>query len=210
MKLIVMLMLALLSIPTASWAGTVRMRCPLSHFQRSLRTEMRSAAIGFNNGDPVNAATIERLTIYDFFGIVVHDSGPAIGVPHPLNRDVRTSGAPDGWDITTVPPNANYYIRTNHIWGNNPIPDQSDGISGNRRGQFMSVIVEFSKRGKRRLFVLTTRDRARELEELNPGPPPVFRERAERSSTPKTCFRVPRRDKGDDDDNDDDDDDDDD
>ena len=192
MKLIVMLMVALLSITTATWAGTVRMRCPISHFVRSGGMEMRSASILFNNGDPVNAATIERLTIYDFFGIVVHDS---VAGSHPLNADFMPPV-----DITTVPPNANYYVRTNHIWGNDPIPNLMDGISGNRRGQFMSVVVEFSKKGKRRLFVVSTRPRSRQREEVTPGPPPVFRERAERSSTPSTCFRVQRRDNRDDDD----------
>ena|GEM_PF-4856295 len=181
MKLKVMLMLALLSIPTATWAGTVRMRCQIAHFKRSQQTEMRSASIRFNNGDPVNAATIERLTIYDFFGIVVHDS---VAGDHPLNTDFTPFV-----DITTVPPNANYYIRTNHIWGNNSIPDLLDGIDGNQRGQFMSVVVKFSKRGNRRLFVLSTRARSRQLDNSS--------ERAERSSNSGACFRVRRRDNGD-------------
>ena len=201
MKIIVMLMVALLSIPTATWAGTVRMRCPVSHFKRAGGEEMRSASIRFNNGDPVNAATIERLTIYDFFGIVVHDSGPAIGIPHPLNTDIRTADALDGWDITTVPPNANYYIRTNHmrtngtIWDNDSIPDLGDGKDRNDRGSFMSVVVEFSKRGKRDIFVVSTRPRSRQREVLITDSGPVFLERAERSSDTGTCFRLRGRDK---------------
>jgi len=201
-KLIVMLVIALLSIPTATWAGTVKMRCPINHFKRAGGAEMRSAAIGFNNGDPVNAVTIERLTIYDFFGIVVHDS---VAGSHPLNTDFSPPV-----DITTVPPNANYYIRTSHIrttngtlWDNDSIPDLGDGIDGNQRGQFMSVVVEFSKRGNRRLFVVTTRPRSRQREpNPNPNPPPGFEflERDERSSNSFPCFRVRGRDKGDDDD----------
>ncbi len=163
---------------------------------------MRSASIRFNNGDPVNAATIERLTIYDFFGIVVHDSGPAIGIPHPLNRDIRTIDAPDGWDITTVPPNATYYIKTNHIrtkdgtlWDNDSIPDLGDGYPRNTRGNLMSVVVESSKRGKRDIFVVSTRPRSRQRVLINSGPPPEFGERAERSSDTGTCFRLRGRDK---------------
>jgi hypothetical protein len=195
-------MVALLSIPTATWAGTVRMRCPVSHFKRAGGEEMRSASIRFNNGDPVNAATIERLTIYDFFGIVVHDSGPAIDVPHPLNTDIRTSEEPEGWDITTVPPNATYYIRTNHIrakdgtlWDNDSIPDLGDGYPRNTRGNLMSVVVEFSKRGKRDIFVVSTRPRSRQREVLITDSGPVFLERAERSSDTGTCFRLRGRDK---------------
>ncbi len=190
MKLIVMLMVALLSIPTATWAGTVRMRCHVQHYARFGGLELHSTSIRFNNGDSVNAATIERLTIYDFFGIVVHDSGPKTSVTHPSNTDFNPEV-----DITTVPPNANYYIRTNHIWGNDSIPDLSDGISGNQRGQLMSVVVEFSKRGKSSLFVVETGPRARGR--INSSP------QAETSANTERCFRVRRRDKGDDDDNDD-------
>ena len=217
MKIIVLLMFALLSMPTVTWAGTVKMRCPISHFKRAKGEEMRSASIRFNNGDPVNAATIERLTIYDFFGKVVHDSGPAVGIPHPLNTDIRTIDAPDGWDITTVPPNATYYIRTNHIrtkdgilWDNDSIPDLGDDYPRNTRGNLMSVVVEFSKRGNHRLFVVGTRSRSRQRVQLTLPPDPEFGERDERSSNTGTCFRVPRRDDHDDDNDKDDDDDDDD
>jgi len=55
---------------------------------------------------------------------VVQDSGPAIGVPHPLNTDVVPAQ-----DITVVPPGASFY-------------------AGNQQGLSMSVEVEFSKEGR--------------------------------------------------------------
>jgi hypothetical protein len=87
-------------------------------------------------------------------------------------------------DITTVPPNAAYYLHTNHVWGNNSIPDLLDGINGNQRGQAMSVVVEYSKRGNPDLFVVSTRRRSRERID---GPFPV--EGRELSSNTGTCSR---------------------
>jgi len=71
---------------------------------------------------------------------------------HRLNTDLTPAV-----DITTVPPNAAYYLRTNHVWGNNSILDLLDGINGNQRRQAMSVVVEYSKRGNPDLFVVSTR-----------------------------------------------------
>jgi hypothetical protein len=114
-------------------------------------TEIRSAAIGFNNYDPVNPATIESLTIYDFFGVKIHESF-AGGPPHPTNTDFT-----GGVDITTVPPNAAYYLRTNHIWNNASIP------GGNSLGFSMTAVIVFSKDGNPKLFSVGTKGITRAL-----------------------------------------------
>ncbi|MDH4323372.1 MAG: hypothetical protein OEW90_04455 [Betaproteobacteria bacterium] len=147
-----MLALAFLAFPT--WAGADTARCGISHHVRVGGTEMRASAISFRNGDPVNAATIERITIYDFHGRVVHDS---VANAHPINTDL-----PGGVNITVVPPHANYYLRTNHFWGNNPIPDLGDGIDGNSRGFSMTAVVEYSKPGNPKLFEVSRSVRARD------------------------------------------------
>lgn len=154
-RLVALVLAGLVLAPAAVWADgvTSRTRCSIPHFVRRNGTEIRTAIVVFNNGDPANPATIERLTIYDFFGIVVHDSGPAAGTPHPLNTDFTTPV-----DITTVPPGATYFLATNHIWGVNPIP----GSGGNERGQAMSVVVEVSKKGNPNLFSVRGRARTRE------------------------------------------------
>lgn len=171
----------LLFVAQAAWADEGKVRCGIAHSIRNAGAELRSASTNFNNGDLVNSVTIERLTIYDFFGAVVHDSGPAIGVLHPLNTDTTPPT-----DITVVPPGANYYIRTNHIWGNNPI---GLSASGNDQGQSMAIVVEFSKSGKRDLFNVNARPRTRQRI-LSPTPGVGFVEGAETSSDRVTCFDV--------------------
>src|SRR5207249_1123147 len=97
---------------------------------------------------------------------VVHDSGPAIGVPHPLNRDIVPPQ-----DITTVPPGASYYLGTNHIWGNNSVA----GPGGNQQGFSMSVDVEYSGDPKTNLRVTSTlRVRERVFVASPTGPVPVM------------------------------------
>lgn len=179
MKYMIMLVLAFLSVSTSAWAATATVRCSVSHFVRVGGTEIRSVAIGFRNSDPVNAATIERLTIYDFFGIKVHES---FAGSHPSNTDIPIPG---GVDVTIVPPNASYYLRTNHIWGNNSIPDLGDGIDGNSRGFSMTAVVVYSKQGNPSLFDAGTRGRSRERLG-GPAPAPFF-EGAERTSDSRTC-----------------------
>lgn len=170
-----MLALAFLAFPT--WAGADTARCAVSHFVRVGGTEIRSTSISLRNFDPTHAATIERITIYDFFGRKVHES---VAPAHPINTDI-----PGGVDITVVPPNANYYLRTNHIWGNNSIPDLGDGFDGNARGFNMTAVVEFSKPGNPKLFAVGTNTRARDRF-ANPPPGPVF-EGAERAFSTGAC-----------------------
>lgn len=164
MRRVMMLLLAgLLFVPTVAWAETEietrTVRCGISHFVRNGGAEIRQAVVVFNNGDLVNPTTIDRITIFDFFGNVVHDSGPAIGVPHPLNTDFATPV-----DITVVPPGASFYLSTPHIvtggiaWDANSIPV----LNGNERGQNMAVVVQFSKEGASRLFQVHGRSRSRQ------------------------------------------------
>src|SRR5881628_3460909 len=81
----------------------------------------------------------------------------------PTSRRHRTS--------RSSPPGATYYLSTNHIWGNNPIP----GPAGNAQGGAMSVVVEFSKDGSRDLVVVGSglRDRQRFFIFTPTGPIPV-------------------------------------
>lgn len=169
---------ALAIAPVASYAGTQTVTCPAGHNLRAGGTEIRASGIGFQNADPVNPATIQRITIRNFFGDVVHDSGPAIGVLHPLNRDF-----PGGWDITVVPPGAAYYLSTNHIWGPADLP-------GDFRGGFnMSITVQWSKEGKPDLFKVDAVQRVRErLSSPMPDGTIAFFEGAERVRTQLACF----------------------
>lgn len=185
-----LLLVGVLFVPQAAWAAKGKVRCGLHHFVRVNGTEIRAGSIRLSNGDLVNSVTIERLTIYDFFGDVVHDSGPAIGVPHPLNTDTTLPT-----DITVVPPGANYFIRTNHIWGNNPIPD-TGGKVGNQRGQLMGIVVEFSKSGQRKLFNVASAPRTRQR--FFDGQ--IFREGAETTLDSEPCFDVRIREVDEDDD----------
>jgi hypothetical protein len=154
MRRILQTVLACAIAAPAVAASDVTLYCGLSHFVRIGGTEQASAALVFHNADLKNAVTIKRLTFRNVFGAVVHDSGPAVGIAHPLNTDFAAA-----LDVTVVPPGANYYLRTNHIWGNNPLPLAAGGNEG---GQSMSVTVTVAKEGERRLFQLVVAPRIRE------------------------------------------------
>jgi len=155
-KLVLLSTMSCILAPLAAQAEikTETFTCNAVHYVRKNVAELRSTSILIRNADLVNSATIERLTIRNVFGNVVHDSGPAAGVPIPLNTDF----SPD-LDITVVPPGASYYLRTNNIWGNNGLPVSA---GNNQAGQFMSVTVQVSKKGKKSLIYVSTRPRARE------------------------------------------------
>lgn len=144
---------ALAAVPLSAFARNEALTCAGVHFVRAGGTEMRSTVVGFRNADLENAATIQRLTIRNFFGQVVHDSGPATGTPLPLN-----GAFPGGFDVTVVPPGASYFLATSDIWGLNPIP----GTGGNNQGFNLAITVEFSKAGKGELLMVGTRPRSRE------------------------------------------------
>lgn len=153
----------LLSTPAAARESGTAL-CGATHTPRGVGlNEMLDTSIGLLNGNLDSSVTITRLTIRNFFGDIVHDSGPAVGVPHPLNTDPN----PDQ-DITTVPPGATYYITTSHVWpGNGFVPDPVPGRLGGGNG--MSVHVKFITDGKPELFVVTTGRRGRERIETSPG-----------------------------------------
>ncbi len=166
-----------IAVPPA-WAETGTTRCTVAHFVRDRGTQLRTTDIIFNNGDPRNAATIDRLLIHNAFGETVHDSGPAVGVAHPLN----TSFDPP-IDVTTVPPLATLFLRTIHIWGIDPVP----GKAGNQQGFVMSATVVWSKDGDADLFRVQVRPQFRERIALPDG---SFREGGETSGEDSLCFRV--------------------
>lgn len=173
-------------IPLHSLARVEAITCPVSHFLRGGGTEIRTTAISLRNADLENAARVERLTIRNVFGAIIHDSGPAIGVPLPRNRSFASESSPDGLDVTDVPPGASYFLTTTDIWGLASVP------TGNSSGFTMSATVQFSKEGKSDLFVVGVRQRSRDLFQTIPLPPeaPVFFEGAERSSNIAHCISV--------------------
>lgn len=169
---------ALALLPLSSLARNEALTCSASHFVAAGGAEMRSTVVGFRNADLANPATIERLTIRNAHGQIVHDSGPATGTPHPLSLSF-----PGGLDITTVPPGATYFITTRDLWGLFEVP----GSAGPSQGFSMSVTVEYSKPGKAELLSVSTRVRGRER---LTSPEGLVSERMEHSSTPGTCVGV--------------------
>jgi hypothetical protein len=184
MKRLVALCLGSLAlIPAYSIARDGAVVCGGTHFVRVGGTELRSTTIGFRNLDLVHPTTIERITIRNSLGEVVHDSGPEIGVPHPRST-AFPEDFPDGFDITVVPPGANYGFQTNDIWGSNNIP-LSPGRLANY-GQDLAFTIEFSKRGKRELFMISASSRSRDRL-------PSGGQGAERSRNGNECREVPAR-----------------
>jgi hypothetical protein len=175
----------LLLIPALAAAKSEVIRCSASHFVRQAGLEIQFSIVAFNNGDLVNPATIERITVRDFDGSVIHDSGPEVGVPHPLS-----SGFFPLLDITQVPPGAIYTLATSDIWGFNSIPSVILPPPGAilRTGTALSVTVKFSKNGKRDLFDVQGRRVARDRF-INAGTG-VASAGAERSSSGLNCFPV--------------------
>jgi len=154
-------------------AATERRNCRAQHLVRFDGTELIYTTISLRNANAAHDVTIERLTFRDFFGVVVHDSGPAIGVPHPLNSDI----APPH-DITVVPRGASFYLRTQHIWGRDPIP------GGDQRGYNMTAVIEFSTKGNPALFFTSMNGVTRERD------PETMAEGAQRSSYSESCVDV--------------------
>jgi len=165
-------------VPAYSFAAGGTVVCDAVHFIRAQGTELRNTVISLRNLDLVNPTTVERITIRNTPGDVVHDSGPATNEDHPLNTDFTP-----GLNITVVPPGASYYIGTNHIWPAGVIPPRNDqDISAT--GQAMSATVHFSKEGKPALFVVGATSRTRERFGLG----------AERARDSSQCTQVKSRD----------------
>jgi hypothetical protein len=161
-------------LPASSVAGEGAVVCGAVHFIRAAGTELRNTVISLRNLDLVYPATVERITIRNALGDVVHDSGPATHQPHPLNTDFA-----GGLNITHVPPGASYYIATNHIWPGGEIPPR-DGVPLAETGQNLAATVRFSKEGAPKLFEVTAISRTRER--ASPG--------AERARDGHPCTEV--------------------
>lgn len=173
---LMLLCAAVLLGSSADAAERALVRCGAVHFLRNGNAEIGTSTVSLRNFDLEHDVTIERITYRNFFGDVVSDTGPAIGVPHPRNTDITPAQ-----DITVVPPGASYYLATNHIWGNDPIP----GAAGNQQGNNMSVVVEFSKRGKRDLFDVGAS--LRERRRILVGIPPIAQQGEELSRQGIVC-----------------------
>lgn len=142
--------------------------CGGVHFIRAAGTEARSTVISLRNLNLATAATVERITVRNAYGDVVHDSGPAAGTLHPANTDFSPA-----LDITVVPPGASYYLATSHIWPLGELPDP-------QTGQNLAVSVQFSTVDNPALFVVEANTRTRDT-----APP-----RAERSRDSSVCTRL--------------------
>lgn len=196
-----LLVVALAVTPTLAAAESQTFRCNAPHFVRITGpttpdpggigpTETHFTVVTFNNADLEHEAIIERLTWRDADGVVRHDSGPKIGIPHPPSVGGR--------DITTVPPGGSFATSTNALggsppWGPNhpffaPPPPSGEGLflaSG-------TLTVEVFKRGGPRLFVVHAKETAR-ARTVNPVTG-IAALAEERSSQSGTCFRIPDRD----------------
>jgi hypothetical protein len=156
-RLLALPLAAVLAMPALAQAGIEKFQCGMTHFIRSGGTEMASSSISVRNADPMHPATIVQLTIRNGEGTVVHESGPATGIPLPLNTDFPAS-FPAGKDVTVVPPGGVMYLRSNHIWGNNGLPS---GAAGNEAGQSLSATVMVAKEGRRSTLFVTVSPRIR-------------------------------------------------
>lgn len=169
---------ALALLPWTAFAKVEAVTCGIVHFVAAGGAEMRSGVIGFRNADLENPATIERLTIRNAYGQVVHDSGPATGTPHPLSRALLGV-----LDFTTVPPGASYFLTTQDLWGSFDVP----GSPAPSQGFSMSVTIEYAKEGKPGLLIVGTRVRGRER---FVSPEGFVSERMEHSGYSPPCVSV--------------------
>ncbi len=184
-RTLLILVSALLVLPsTVHAAQTSKVMCGGFHLVRSTPTgqELFSTAYSFRNGSLEAPLTILRLTIRNFFGSVIWDSGPAAPTPHPLNTDFPAPGV----DITTVPPGATYYLGTNHIWGVNDVT----GPDGPGQGNSISALIEYSTESKRDPVVIGASLRVRQRIFLAPFPPGTPVQGIEHSRVTSSCVEV--------------------
>jgi hypothetical protein len=111
------------------------------------QAEIFDTAYSFRNLNLARPADVRitRLTIRNFFGDIVGDFGEAAtsATTIPTNRDI---GPSFNFDLTAVPPGANYYLTTSNIYGNTFLPTAQSG------GNNISVVVEFVTDGDPELF----------------------------------------------------------
>jgi hypothetical protein len=186
-----------LMLPAVALADTLVFRCQAPHFIRVIFStpanpepnELRFTVVHFSNADLQHEAVIQRLTVRDAFGAVRHESGPAVGVPHPLNLGIQ--------DITTVPPGGTFALATSDLWMSSLPPFAVQVPPLTLAQQFvllggLTMTVEVSKRGNPRLFGVLASERVRQ--------PPLaggaLVAGAERSAKTSRCFRIRDRDDG--------------
>lgn len=164
--------LVLVSTHSVAAGGTVV--CGGVHFVRAAGTEARSTVINLRNLNLVTEATVERITVRNTNGQVVHDSGPAAGTQHPANTDFSSP-----LDITHVPPGASYYLATTHLWQSDQLPLDP------QMGQSLGITVQFSTVDNPALFVVEANSRTRD----------TAAPRAERARDSSVCTRLKQEDK---------------
>lgn len=183
-----------LLLPAVAFADTLVFRCHTPHFIRAIFStpanpepnELRFTVVHFTNADLQHEAVIQRLTVRDAFGAVRHDSGPAVGVPHPLNLGIQ--------DITTVPPGGTFALATSDLWASS-LPPFAVQPPLTLAQQFvllggLTMTVEVSKRGNPRLFAMLGSERVR----MPPLAGGALVAGAERSAKTARCFRIRDRD----------------
>ena len=174
--ILLLLLVGLVIVPRVDAAKrrTKVTRCAIAHFFRNVGAEMVFTIIEFNNGDLTGTVRIDRITIRNSFGDVVWDSGPAIGVSHPLNTDYTPP-----LDITSVPNGATYYLPTTAIWG-------LFAVNTNQEGFHMSVTVQWSTLGSTSKFKIMAERTARVRIDNGNG---TFSQRGETSRKNGQCFK---------------------
>jgi len=138
--------------------------------------EMFSSNISIRNQNPAESVTLERITIHDIFGNVVFDAGAAAGAPIPPNTDLVPA-----LDVTVVPPHANYYLSTKHIWGLGPLP------AGNQNGFNLSWAVQYSTQGRSDLVAVVGSNIVRQRIQTGPS---SFAEGDEHTRVRQDCLRL--------------------
>lgn len=178
-RLVFALLAALALSAGAAQAATQTFACGMYHFVRNQNTEMITSAFTVRNHDAKFPATLMRVTIRNIDGQIVHDSGPAIGIPHPLSFEFPNAH-PNGRDTALVPPLGTTYLRTNQIWGNAPLPSE---VGGAEMGQLMTAWIVVSKAGPPHALAVTASQRVRTLSATPTG----GRETDTRDSTATEC-----------------------
>lgn len=147
-RMVASALVSLAVLPAYSLAGVQVVSCPFSHFVRDQGREMRTSVLAFRNMDLQNWATIQRITVRNAFGNIIHDSGPH---QHPL------SSAFGGLDITQIPPGASLFLLSSDFWGLFNVPGGPPS-----QGFLMTVTVEVAKEGNASLLAVGSARRSRE------------------------------------------------
>jgi hypothetical protein len=140
-------------------AATQTFSCGMYHFVRNQNTEMITSAVVIRNLDAMFPATVMQITLRDIDGKIVHDSGPAVGIPHPRSFDFPNAH-PNGRDMTAVPPLGTSFLRSSQIWGTGPLPLE---VGGPEMGQLLTAWIVVSKQGPRNALAVTASERVRSL-----------------------------------------------